>query len=217
VIKIKEITPEIFHLKFQSSNLLALHLLRFSDYYEHIDEKLYRKKFSMSDSLEIAFKQDKDALENADGINLPVSIIYKMAKEYNTALTIQERFILSTIETIKCNQPALKYIIATYGNEDDADAFYHELAHGFYYTNEAYKLKMNALISVLPKRVKEEMYGYLTRLNYNPSVHNDEFQAYMATGLVGEEKEVLNERLLHMFRAKFFDLFLTTLSECNIN
>ena len=216
MLKIKEITPEIYHLKFKDQDAMGLHLLRFSSYYESKNIKLYRSIFSLEDALQYGYKNNKDEFEWADGINLPISIIYKMAKEYGSLLSIQEKFILSLIDNIKREQPALKYFIATYGQDDEADELYHELAHAFYYTDEAYKIKSNALIKILPEKVQKEMYTYLSRLDYHESVHDDEFQAYMATGLLGEEKEVVNENLINMFRAKFFDLFLTTLSENDI-
>lgn len=216
MFKMKEITPEIYLFKFQDMDQLALHLLRFAEYYESIEAKFYRQKFNLSDIVEHDTRRGKDAFDSMDGTNLPVSIIYKMAKEYGSSLTTQERFVLSAIENIKAQQPALRYLIATNGDDEDIDAYHHELAHAFYYTNPVYKMKMDGLIKVLPDRVKAEMKKYLIRLDYNEAVHNDEFQAYMATGLLGEEKEVLNEKLINMFRAKFFDVFLETMSECDI-
>lgn len=216
MFKMKEITPEIYLFKFEDMDQLALHLLRFAEYYESIEEKFYRQKFNLSDIVEHETRRGKDAFGSMTGTNLPVSIIYKMAKEYGSTLTIQEKFVLSAIENIKTQQPALRYLIATNGSDDEVDAYHHELAHAFYYTNIVYKLKMDGLIKVLPERIKSEMKKYLVRLNYNEAVQNDEFQAYMATGLLGEEKEVLNEKLINMFRAKFFDTFLETIAGCGI-
>lgn len=213
---IREITPEIYQFKFLTGDNLGLHLLRFSDYYEHSHDKFYRNKFSLADSVEMGYENNQDALSWADGINLPVSIIYKMAKEYGSALTTRERFILSAIDTIKADQPALKYIIGTYGDEDDKDEILHELAHGFYYTSEAYRIRMDALIKTLPKRVKDELYKHLKSLNYNQSVWDDELQAYMATGLFKERQEVVNEKLIQMFRSPFVDVFLDALAENDI-
>jgi len=213
MLKISEITPEIFHLKFLDSDEMMLHLGRFSDYSESADKELYRRKFSWEDSIDrYNSKRGHSYFDSAGGINIPTSIMSRMANEFKDSLTTREKFIMSLISNIRTQSSPFKYLIATCGGADDIDELEHELSHGFYYTDEVYKMRMDSHIRNLPKRVKEEMYKWLKRQLYNTSVFDDELQSYMATGLNFEEKEVFNHKLVSMFRSPFVDVFMEALS-----
>lgn len=213
MLKISSKTPEIFHLKFGDTDEMMLHLGRFSDYSESSDKELYRRKFTWEESVDrYNRKRGHSYFDSAGGINLPVSIMSRMANEFGDRLTVREKFIMHLLANIRAQYSTLKYIIATAGGDDDVDELNHELAHGFYYTDEVYKMRMDSHIRNLPKRVKKEMYEWMARQLYNPSVFDDELQAYMATGLNFEEQEVFNHKLVSMFRAPFVDVYLEALS-----
>jgi len=213
MLRINAKTSEIFHLKFASSDEMILHMGRFSDYYESADKNLYRQKFTWENTIDnYRVNRGHSYFEGASGINIPTSIISRMATEFGESLTVREKFIVSLMADIRISYSNLKYVIATCGADDDIDEIAHELAHGFYYTDEVYKMRMDSYIRALPKRVTQEMHNWLDRQMYNPSVFTDELQAYMATGVNFEEKEVFNHKLVSMFRAPFMDTYLEALS-----
>ena len=212
MLNIKEITPEIYHLKFAESKEMLLTFIRFSDYSESSNEKLFRKKFTLQEALDVYYNDRGISYFDAvDGFNLPTSMVFKVAKEYGSTLSIREEFIISLVNMIRARPDAnIKYIIASAGAESDPDAILHELCHAFYYTDEAYKFAMDTITKNLPKRVRDELFAYLKAEQYHNSVHNDETQAYMATGFDTEIKGNLS--LLNMFRSKYSDVFLEYLN-----
>lgn len=209
MLKIRQINVEIFHLDFDDTNELLLHLGRFSNYYEAGDDELYRSKVSWEKTMDLyKRKRNLSFFNGASGINLPITMMHRMANEYKTTLTDRERFMLSVLDGIKIQYPGLRYIIATVGT----DALIHEISHGLWYTDEAYRMEMQAHIRALPKRVKDEITQWLNRQLYHPSVHDDELQAYMASGFGFEEKEVVNLKLINLFRADFADTMFEALA-----
>lgn len=73
------------------------------------------------------------------------------------------------------------YLIGT--ELEDSQTLDHELAHGKYATSEQYKYEMDQLLAALPPKVKTHAYKILTEMGYSSTVHDDEIQAYFATGL----------------------------------
>lgn len=218
MLKITEVTPEVFHLKFKDSDEMILHFIRFSEYYESGNPQLFRSKFSVQDALDSYKKyRGKSYFDGIDGFNIPVTMISKMAAVFGDNLNTKEKFLISLIDNIRAmSETTPKYIIATNGDEDDADEIKHELAHAFYYIDPVYRLKMDGLIKELPERVKKEVYDFLKREHYNQTVMDDEFQAYMATGFDDEEQEIFNGKLVNMFRSSFADVFMTALQNYGI-
>jgi hypothetical protein len=74
------------------------------------------------------------------------------------------------------------YLIGT--ELDDLQTLDHEIAHGLYATSEQYRAQMNQLLAALPSKVKMHASKILTEMGYSLSVHDDETQAYFATGLI---------------------------------
>ncbi len=219
MLKIREINTEIYQLQFEETNELLLHLGRFSNYYEAGDDALYRSKVSWEKTMDIYKKaRGLSFFMGASGINIPLSILYKMANEYKDTLTKREKFIIHILDGIKIQQPGVRYLIATCKWDGEMDeALAHEICHALWYTDDAYRMEMESHIRALPKRVREEIIYWLKRQMYHESVHDDELQAYMATGFGFEEKEVVNLKLINLFRADFVDTMLEALASNEIN
>lgn len=217
MLNITEVTPEICHLHFRESDDLVSHFIRFSEYYEGNNPTLFRNKFTVEEALDIYNKHnDKNYFEAIDGFNVPVSIMSRMANDFKGSLNARETFLLSLISVLRARPGSnIKYLIGTCGPDGEISQFFHELAHAFYYTNEVYRMHMDTLIRQLPPVVKSEMHKFLEKEDYNPTMYDDETQAYMATGL-GENCYEVNNKLLRMFRSGFVDLFLEALAENDI-
>lgn len=218
MLTIKELTTEVYHLKFKDDDEMIMHFIRFSEYYESADKNLYRSKFTMDEALD-HYKQNrgKTYFDGVGAFNLPVSIMSKMASEYGNSLTDREKFIMSLVYNIRTvSEGTLKYLIITSGKDDEPDEIQHEISHALYYIDPAYRLKMDSLTRLLPKRVKQELYKFLEHEQYNQSVYDDELQSYMATGFDYDEQQVVNLRLINMFRSGYCDVFMEALSAYGI-
>jgi len=219
MLKIREINTSIYQLQFDDTNELLMHLGRFSNYYEAGDDSLYRAKVTWAKTMDIYKKKRNLSFFNgSSGINIPVPIMLKMAHEYKGLLTDREKFMVAVVEGIKIQEPGFKYLIATacWGKDPD-EALAHEVCHGLWNTDDAYRMEMQSHIRALPKRVKDEIINWLKRQLYHESVQDDELQAYMATGFGFEEKEVVNLKLINLYRADFVDTLLEALAGNEIN
>jgi fructose-1-phosphate kinase PfkB-like protein len=61
----------------------------------------------------------------------------------------------------------------------------HEIAHGLYFTNKTYKLRMDTLFNGIPNKVKEKIFKKLIKMGYvdDKKILIDESQAFLSTGL----------------------------------
>jgi hypothetical protein len=61
----------------------------------------------------------------------------------------------------------------------------HEIAHGLYFTNKTYKLRMNTLFYGIPDKIKEKIFKKLIKMGYadDKKILIDEAQAFLSTGL----------------------------------
>lgn len=212
MLKITEVTPEICHFKFKDDEDLILHFIRFAEFYECENEKLFRKKFTLDEALDY-YRQTKkiNYFNNFTAFNVPVSMISRMAGEYKDALTPMEALIIATINDLRAKTGNnVKYVIGTSGDDDDVDEIQHELCHGFYYTDKVYKLQMDSITRNLPKRVTQELHKFLKKEGYHQTVWDDEIQAYMATGF--ENDDIINLKLIKLFRSDYVDIFLEATS-----
>ncbi len=201
MLKINELTPEILHFQFDESEDMFKHFLRFSEWYESANKKLFRKDFTLPQALtEYRKTKGMDYTSQVGAYNLPVKEL-KEASTILTNLSAEEEYILDTIKFVDRKNPGnLKYLIATEDRSDMA----HEIAHSLYLVDEFYRDQMNYLIDDLPIKVRDAMINFLKAELYNEIVYKDEFQAYMATGLA----EMPHINTLHRYRAPFIDVFL---------
>ncbi|KAG2451676.1 hypothetical protein HYH02_003456 [Chlamydomonas schloesseri] len=80
-----------------------------------------------------------------------------------------------------CGLPkTVRYVIATL--EGDAHSIRHEMCHARYYLDPPYRTTVSQVWeSALTPQQREAVCAFLTRLKYDPCVHEDEWQAYLVT------------------------------------
>lgn len=66
----------------------------------------------------------------------------------------------------------------------DSRTMDHELAHGFFYTDKAYKTEILELVLSLKSSLHDDFSDYLVQMGYDKSVITDEIQAYLSTGMM---------------------------------
>ena len=204
--QLKQVMPHVYHLTFESSYDLAMHFIRFQEYYE--SPKFYRQFFSLVDYMEWYAKD----YENANGaftypidwggFNVPSHCLVPFLEDN----VIPDRnkyddFMLDIIQKIKEHEDDHPfYLIGT--STDYCEGLSHELAHALYTVDTDYHREANLLLQTLPPEILETAQKYHPKHNYPQSTIDDEIHAYCATGLC-MLRHVINDDLTEPFTELF--------------
>lgn len=183
-MKIKEIHPNLYHIKFKSQYEETSTFIRLQEFYESAFPEIKGKYFTLEEYMDryAEFKGNFTYFSDWSGFNVPGDVIlaFQDLFEYQRwELREKEMGLLSLLEiTIKNYKTGKFYIIGTYKDSDIS----HEIAHGLFYLNKNYKKVMENLIkrkrtSKTIKTIKNR----LLKMGYCKEVLNDEVQAYLAT------------------------------------
>lgn len=205
---IEEVKPNIFHFLFKDSRKMSLHFVRFEELYESNLKGIRNSKFTLVQFIEeYSKKYSKDKhtftyMNDWGGFNVPDYIFdlalslghYKDFTEYDNEM-------ISAVQECKDKSQYNKiYIIGSCGKNG---YLRHEIAHGMWYTNAAYKKEMSDLILTLDKTKKKNFYKALTDLKYCKEVLPDEAQAYLSTGLCEELYNIFDKSIEKKFKKIF--------------
>lgn len=182
---IEEVRPKIFLVEFSNAYDLAMHFLRYQEFYECPSSKFRGKSFTILNYMKWYSKEygKNNFTYPTDwvGFNIPSEIIdnvhylgIKDFNEYDNELLKIYNFCAN-----KANGPF--YLIGS--KKGDTITKGHEIAHGFFYTIPKYKKEMTKLVKALDPNLRKNMNSILKHIGYASKVYVDETQAYMATGL----------------------------------
>lgn len=188
-----EVKPRIFFLDFKDSYKLSMHFLRYQEFYESPSSRFRGKSFEILNFMEWYSKTYGKGVFTYPidwaGFNIPGDIILKVDEcgidDFN-----QYDEVMSDVYS-RCAKKLDKnyvegcwggkfYIIGAIGKDF---AMKHEIAHGFFYTEPAYKKEMTKLVKALKPSFRNKLYKVLEEIGYTPKVYVDECQAYLSTGL----------------------------------
>ncbi len=180
-MKVREILPKIFLCSGDDRYDLGMHFLRYQEYYESHSPKFKGKAWTLVEYMDWyrtmrsqgTFTYPKDWA----GFNIPTQVVIDVHALGIPDVNHYDKTMLSLAYTAGDGS----YLIGAPG--DDPEVMRHELAHGLFYTSRSYRKKAKALVNKLPELVRNEMSKALTNMMYATSVHVDETQAYMATGI----------------------------------
>lgn len=216
-MRIKEISTSIFHVHFLSREELSLSFLRFQEFYESPEFKgkffsLKKfKKWYVSNSPKGKKTGKFTYVTDWSGFNIPSHILIPFFEGKFDPLSSREKRLLKFFENVKEKS---FYIIGTYGKKIPSGTLNHEIAHGLFYTNQEYKIKMLDLVNGLNSETREKIVSALSSMGgYHPDVFDDEIQAYMVDGL----KKLLKRAKIKIsdlsFRKEFIDFFNGSLED----
>lgn len=215
---LKEIFPRVFVLSFGNHYDLGMRFLRYQEYYESPCPDFKGTVFTLLDYMDWYAKANGGVFSYPDdwaGFNVPGWVFKEVLESGKIEDWNQyDEFMLSIINEIKVKLPPDDsdrfYLIGT--RKGDEETVEHELAHAFYYIFPEYKREVNALIAKLQNERPELVrlvYECLEDAGYDQTVHDDELQAYFATGLMSEmivkieKKKMAYKDFSHEFRFIF--------------
>lgn len=215
--KLVELYPRVFVLSFTSRYELCMAFLRAC---EGTDNKFYKKKhFSIFDFMSWYVENNtkrnpKSRMKNVFsfpndtvGFNLNGYQIKDVFTKTITDWNKYDSLMLKVYEKIKDRYGLDFDLIGVV--EEDSSTLRHEIAHSLYSRNKDYKKEMNKLINNLPKSVLKIMKKWLLFNLYSVSMHRDEIQAYLSTGLTPSQRKAFLKRNISIktIRSKFRTVF----------
>lgn len=194
---IKQIRPGIFLFAFHDHYEMAMHFVRYQEYYECASTKFRGKHFTILSFMDwYAHTYGNGVFTYTNdwgGFNIPGHIIEEVSPSFNAdedffraRIDVPDRNIYdyameegwARCHAIMKEEPF--YIIGAVGK---GVVLNHEMSHGFYYLDSVYRKNMNALIAALPKAALNSITRHLLKIGYTKKVIKDEIAAYFATGL----------------------------------
>lgn len=205
---IKQILPHVYHLHFEEQYDLAMHFIRFQEYYE--SPKFHKKLFTMAEYMRWYSKEyGKGAFtypKDWSGFNVPSWALLDVRKGLpNFEWREEDIFMHSLIDKVRAVEGEHPfYFIGTSENsakKNGHDVLRHELAHALYTVDLGYKNRVDDLFQQwfhvnwdsFPAAAKQmaDAEASLRQMGYHDSTVRDELHAYCATGLCEELEGVV--------------------------
>ena len=200
----KKIAPKIYAVETETSKEAGQIFIRLQENYE---SKKYRNKVFTYTEFVKWYKEDRKSEEftyydDWAGFNVPGHIAVRFMKGKFNPLRLEEKWLLEEIENAKIKG---KFYLIGYASKD-ARVKKHEIAHGLYYTNNAYRRKVKEILKDIDM-VNHPVAQHLREQGYHQSVVPDEFHAWCLTDSFWLDKAGLWNKTLDTIKMKLYDLY----------
>jgi hypothetical protein len=207
-----KIMPHVYHLDFGLQYDLAMHFVRFQEYYE--SPKFYKKFFSINEYMRWyaqvhgngAFIYTKDW----SGFNVPSWALIEVRDGPIPDPNEYDRLMACLIDLVRGEEEDHPfYFIGTFagGNVDKHgkkdDILDHETAHAFFTVDEEYREQAERLAQEMDEEQFNAAYDILGEMGYHASTRRDEIHAYAATGLCEKLEGVISKKEMKPFQRLF--------------
>lgn len=206
--RIKQIRPGIFLLNFKKQYDLAMHFLRYQEYYESPSRRFRHQSFTLVDFMDWYVKQSGKSTftypDDWEGFNLPSHVIPDYS--YFVRIPDENYYDIAMYEAwVECDRKMKGndfYLIGCVGDDENI-TLKHEIAHGYFYLHKNYRKQMTKLVKELPARVRTKINKHLKDIGYCKAVYVDETQAYLSEGRAKEWINLLDvgEKFYRAFEA----------------
>lgn len=190
---VKEVAPKVYCAFVDDNYDRAMLFCRYQEFYESPYKKFRGKPFTWMEYMrhyKIAWKKDVFTYpEDWSGYNIPCNVLQKANHifcydtEYDKVMN--DIYFYCAIDSQNKNNDTRTdwYLIGA--SSKDKGTMNHEIAHGLYFTNKEYKLRMLYQLSLIPKKVMDKIDKKLIKMGYvnDRKILDDEAQAFLSTGL----------------------------------
>ena len=186
----------IFFLTFKDRYDLCMHFLRLQEYYE---SPVYKDSwFTIVEYMDWYSREHGDGTftypGDWSGFNVPsktIRSLYGHNPHYRPDNPSKPGYILDPNNYDRTMWQVKNLIEATHDGEyyligcldEKSSVMKHEIAHALFYLDAEYKEEQSANLREAPKDLVKTISDVLVEMGYHKSVIEDEFQAYMSTGL----------------------------------
>lgn len=191
--KVKEIKPYIYCVSVDDNYDRAMLFCRYQEFYESPYKQFRGKYFTWMEYMKFyknAWKKDIFTYpEDWSGYNIPSNVLEKahdkFYKETEYDNIMNDIYFYCALDAQNKNNGTRHdwYLIGA--SSKDKGTMNHEIAHGLYYTNKEYKLRMMYQLSLIPKKTMDKIDKKLIKMGYvnDRKILDDEAQAFLSTGL----------------------------------
>lgn len=181
--KIKEVKPNVFAVIVKDSYDRAMLFCRAQEYYESPNKKFRGKDFSIWDYMKwYSEEYGRGFSYGSDwsGFNIPFDVMWKCYNQCQLESPYDE-VMWEILTEIDRKTDANKKIYVIGAGDLTGETFQHEVCHGLWYTNQAYKKQAkNVLMTFHPEHYKV-FKDNLIDMGYTDGVIDDEIHAYLTT------------------------------------
>ena len=190
--EVKEVFPKIYCAFIDDDYDRAMLFCRYQEFYESPTKEYRGKYFSWSKFMRYYkdhWKKDTFTYPiDWTGYNIPSKSLEKSIdafrdeSEYDQIMLDIWQFCFRNIRE-KYNGYYDFYLIGA--SSKDLRTMDHEIAHGLFYTNSDYRLKMELALYRVPQKTRDKIDKKLIKMGYvnDRKILNDEAQAFLSTGL----------------------------------
>ena len=190
---VKEVAPKIYCALIDDNYDRAMLFCRYQEYYESPYKKFRGKYFSWMAYMrhyKNAWKKDVFTYPTDwTGYNIPSNILdggvdaFYKETEYDEIMNDIYYYCAIDSQNKNLGERCDWYLIGA--SSKDLKTMNHEIAHGLYFTNKSYQIRMKTLLHLIPKRVRDSINKKLIKMGYvdDKKILDDEAQAFLSTGL----------------------------------
>ena len=190
---VKEVKPRIYCVTVDDDYDRAMLFCRYQEFYESPYKKFRGKPFTWMEYMrhyKTAWKKRVFTYpEDWSGYNIPSNVLDKandtFYKETEYDEIMNKIYFYCAIDAQNKNNGTRHdwYLIGA--SSKDKGTMNHEIAHGLYFTNKEYKLRIQYQLSLIPKKTMDKIDKKLIKMGYvnDRKILDDEAQAFLSTGL----------------------------------
>lgn len=201
-MKIKEIYPNLYHVKFKDRYTETMTFIRLQEFYESSLSNIRGQYFTLEEFMDsyAKFKGNFTYCTDWSGFNVPGNVVLEFIELFQNCMwdntRKKEMLLIYTLERKVRNFDTGKfYVIATHKNEDLS----HEIAHGLFYLRPSYRRAMEKLVDFKNKNIKK-LKRDLLKIGYDKRFLVDEIQAYLSTDTWDKFEDI---ELINKFKKVF--------------
>jgi len=208
LLQVNEVLPGVFHVHTESRLLCASLFIRPQQFYEDPDPGIRGRPHSLAElRAKTQVHGPFDFYLRWPGFNLPSRVFDQFRQGMLGKLEPREMALVASIgkAMARSKSGATDYYVI--GTCEEAEALHHEMAHGLYATNAAYRHRVQQDLQSLTQEQRAAMRQRLLDTGYsdNEEIISDEIQAYMAGGdelCYGASEVLANVQQTFRFHAK---------------
>lgn len=208
---LRRIDRSIFLVTMPDRHDLAFAFLRAQEHHESVNPEFQGRGWLMADYERwYAQTQSKDGSfsygDDWSGFNVPSSSIESCYSMTTERLATDQWFLnVALLCQTRARQAGLRSYYLIGAHESDAATLDHEIAHGLFHTDESWRSFCLDQIERIPASLRQTAFDQLRALGYADSVHVDELQAFISTGL--NPDRIPCSPQLAAFEAPFIEAF----------
>lgn len=183
---INKIMPNIYAVIVKNDYDRGMLFCRYQEFYESPFPEIRNQEFTLEELMRTYVKKNKSGMFTypADwaGYNIPSNILKKGQKVFSKTNNLYDDVMTDIISCCDKHSKNEKFYLIG-ADKLSSDVMDHEIAHGLYYTNPKYKLKVDEIIKTIPTKTYNYLRKELVKMGYVDikSIIDDEIQAYLST------------------------------------